>query len=71
MAKQQGGEVLHLLAWITGVVVSIVVGAAMTNGILNLPVWLGGEAAPWIAVVVGWIVVVTTLVGAVMALLKK
>lgn len=70
MAKQQG-TILSLLAWITGVVVSLVVGNAMIDGVLTLPAWIGGGAAPWIATAIGWIVVITTLVSAVLALLKK
>lgn len=70
MAKQRG-NVLGFLAWFTGVVVSLVVGQAMIQRILTLPWWLGGSAAPWIAQVVGWVVVITTLVGAVMAVIKK
>jgi len=69
--KSQSGYVLNLLAWFTGVVVSLVVGNAMINEVLVLPRWLGGVAAPWIAVIVGWIVLITTLVGVVMAILKK
>jgi hypothetical protein len=73
MAKQQGSTVVGVLAWFTGVVVSLVVGNAMIQGILTLPVWLGGgtTAGNWIAMAIGWIVVITTLVGAVMAVIKK
>lgn len=69
--KSQSGQILNFLAWFTGVVVSLVVGNAMVQEVLILPWWLGGEAAPWIAVAVGWIVMITTIVGAVMAILKK
>ncbi len=73
MVKQGGGNVMHLLAWFTGVVVSLVVGNAMIQGILTLPGWLGGNSVTGvgIAMAIGWIVVITTLVSAVMALLKK
>ena len=71
MGKVDGSTILNLLAWITGVVVSLVVGNAMIMGILTLPTWLGGESAPWIAVIIGWIVIITTLISAVMAILKK
>ena len=72
MAKQSGGSsVVGILAWFTGVVVSLVVGNAMIDKVLVLPTWLGGQAAPWVAVAIGWIVVITTIVGAVMALLKR
>ncbi|MBU4070040.1 MAG: hypothetical protein KJ646_03575 [Nanoarchaeota archaeon] len=74
MAKKESrGNVLSFLAWITGVVVSLVVGNAMIQGILRLPGWLGGttSAGMIIAATIGWIVVITTLVGAVMAILRK
>lgn len=73
MAKAGPGTsaVLSFLAWLTGVVVSLVVGNGMINKTLVLPTWLGQNAAPWIAVLVGWIVIVTTLVSAVMAILRK
>jgi len=72
MAKQSG-SVLGFLAWFTAVVVSIVVGAAMTEKILMLPGWLGGGTGvgDWIVVIVGWIVLITTIISAIMALLRK
>jgi len=72
MAKQ-GGTILHLLAWFTGVVVSLVVGFGMINGVLVVPSWLGGGTAAGdvIVIFVGWVVLITTLISAVMALLKK
>ena len=71
MGRDDGSTILNLLAWITGVVVSLVVGNAMIQGVLTLPAWIGGNSAPWIAVSIGWIVIVTTLISAVMAILKK
>jgi len=43
----------------------------MIEKTLTLPWWLGGVAAPWIAQAVGWIVVVTTLIGAGLAIIKN
>ncbi len=68
MAKQQGGKVLNIVAWLTGVLVSLSVGFAMIDGILTLPTWLGGQMLAWI---VGWVVVATTIVSAVLAILQK
>lgn len=67
------GKVLNLLAWFTGVIVSLVVGSAMAEKLLTLPWWLGGATAVGITITqaVGWIVVVTTLIGAVLAILNK
>ena len=66
MAKE--GKVLNFIAWLTGVLVSLSVGFAMTDGILGLPAWLGGAI---LAKIVGWVVVITTLISAVMAILKR
>ena len=69
MAKQKlGGSVLGFVAWLTGVLVSLSVGYGMIDGVLSLPFWLGGATVAW---VVGWVVVITTLVSAVLAILQK
>ena len=67
MAKQ-GGKILNFIAWLTGVLVSLSIGFAMMGGTLTLPTWLGGSV---LAVIVGWVVVITTIVGAVMAILRQ
>ncbi len=68
MAKKQSGKLLNFVAWLTGVIVSLVVGFAMINGTLSLPFWLGGDLLAWVA---GWVVVATTLVSAGLAILNK
>lgn len=68
MAKKQGGKVMNFVAWLTGVIVSLAVGFAMIGGTLTLPWWLGGDV---LAMIAGWIVVVTTLISAVMAILQQ
>jgi hypothetical protein len=72
MAKQRSNA-LSLLAWITGVVVSLVVGNGMIQGILVLPNWLGGStiAGMWIAQAIGWIVLVITIISAIMAIIRR
>ena len=67
MAKQSG-KFLNFVAWLTGVLVSLSVGFAMIDKILSLPTWLGGNV---MAMLVGWIVVITTLISAVMAILRE
>jgi hypothetical protein len=73
MAKKSSERVLNFLVWFTGIVISLVVGSGMVNGTLGLPWWLGGNTVigAWIVVIVGYIVLITTLVGALMAILKK
>ncbi|GAI16072.1 unnamed protein product [marine sediment metagenome] len=72
MAKKNS-KILNIVAWITGVVVSLVVGFGMINGTLGLPTWLGGGTVigDFIVLAVGWIVVVTTLVSAILAILNQ
>ena len=69
MAK---GKVLNFVAWLTGVLVSLSVGFAMAGAgvaqTLSLPSWLGGDT---VAMLVGWIVIITTVISAVMALLNE
>jgi len=65
---RQGGLVLHLVAWLTGVLVSLSVGYSMITGTLTLPSWLGADVT---AMLVGWIVVVTTAISAAMVIIKK
>jgi hypothetical protein len=70
MAKQGGGKVLNLVAWLTGVIVSLAVGFSLASaeaGTLTLPFWLGGST---VAMIAGWIVVVTTLLSVVLAIIK-
>jgi len=74
MAKQKtSGKVLNFIAWFTGIVVSLVVGNGMIQGSLSLPSWLGGltDAGMLVSVIIGWIVILTTLVGVVLAILKR
>lgn len=68
MAKK-GGMILNFVAWLTGVLVSLSVGFAMIDSILTLPIWLGGNTI--LPIFVGWVVVVTTLISAVMAIIQK
>lgn len=74
MAKKGNGQVLNFVAWITGVLVSLSVGFAMAGpsaGVvrtLTLPWWLGGDL---LAMIVGWVVVITTLVSAALAILNR
>jgi hypothetical protein len=67
MAKQEGGKVVGIVAWLTGVIVSLAVGFGMAGGTLTLPYWLGGSV---VAMVAGWVVIVTTLLSIVLAILR-
>ncbi|PIN95253.1 hypothetical protein COU53_00435 [Candidatus Pacearchaeota archaeon CG10_big_fil_rev_8_21_14_0_10_30_48] len=67
--KRAGGSsvraLLGFVAWLTGIIVSLSVAFAMIDGVLGLPNWLGGSQ---VALVAGWIVVVTTIVGVILAI---
>ncbi len=67
MAKQ-GSKALNFVAWLTGIIVSLAVGFGMIGGTLTLPTWLGGDL---VAMIAGWIVVLTTAIGVVLAILKQ
>ena len=67
MAKQSS-TALHFVAWLTGVIVSLAVGFGMIGGTLDLPSWLGGTT---VAMLAGWVVVLSTALGVVLAILKK
>ena len=67
MANRGSGRVLNFVAWLTGVIVSLAVGFAMIGGTLTLPTWLGGSVLAGIA---GWVVIITTLLSAVLAILN-
>lgn len=69
MAKGKGvGTIVCAVLWLTGIIVSLSVGFAMIDGVLSLPSWLGGSI---VAQVAGWIVVVLTIVGAVLAIIDN
>lgn len=69
MAKQHGVKLLNIVTWATGVLVSLSVGFAMIDGILTLPNYLGGSIG--VDTFVGWVVVITTAISAVLAILQK
>ena len=50
--------VWSFLMWLVGVVVALTIGFAMIDGVLSLPVLLGGATLTMIA---GWIVIILTL----------
>ncbi len=68
MAKKEKGpvsNVVNLIAWITGILVSLAVGFGMIGGTLTVP-----YVQP-IVPFAGWIVVILTLVSAVLAIIDK
>lgn len=70
MAKRNSNvsKMLSFVAWLTGVLVSLAVGFGMVGGTLTLPWWLGGDT---VSMVAGWIVVITTFISTVLAILNR
>ena len=75
MAKKDNAfhKLLSFVAWFTGVVVSLAVAFGLVNQTLTLPWWLGGNTSLGIALTqaVGWIVLITTLIGVILAILDR
>ena len=67
MVKKRNPKLLNFVAWLTGVLVSLAVGFGMIGGTLTLPTWLGGDV---VAMIAGWIVVITTALSAILTLIK-
>lgn len=57
---------MNLVVWIAGVLVSLAVGFGMISG--TLPVWFIPDM---ITAIAGWIVVVLTLLGVLLAIIDK
>jgi len=64
MAKQKG--LIGILMWLVGVIVSLAVGFGMTSGTLVVP-----YIPDIIVVIAGWVVVIATLLGVIMAILDS
>ncbi|MCK5624913.1 hypothetical protein KAI04_03670 [Candidatus Pacearchaeota archaeon] len=62
--KTKGTQVLNFIVWLTGVIVSLAVGFGLIGGTLSVP-YIG-----IVNVIAGWVVIVTTLLGVILALLK-
>ena len=58
-------RLLQFIAWLTGVIVSLAVASGMIEGVLKIAfIPLG------ITIFFGWVVVVTTLLGVLLAIIK-
>ena len=61
-------KLLIFVAWLSGFLVSISVGYAMIKGPLTLPEFLGGT---FVSAIVGWVVIVATVLSIIFSLVKK
>ena len=67
MAGKSGvDKLLAFVVWLTGVIVSLAVAFAMTDGTLVVP-----YIPSAVSVFAGWIVVLTTILGIVLAIVKQ
>jgi len=65
MAKDSAG-LMGIIAWITGLLVSLAVGTGMIQGVLSIP------AIPAIiTIIAGWIVVIGAIISVLMAIFGK
>lgn len=66
MAKKKAYEkALAFVVWLTGVIVSLAVGFALIGGTLSVP-YIGV-----VNMIAGWVVVITTLISVVLAILQQ
>jgi len=61
-------KLLMFVAWVSGFLVSISVGYAMIVGPLTLPEFLGGHI---VSNIVGWIVIVTTILSVLLSFFRR
>ncbi|MCH7568921.1 MAG: hypothetical protein IIA87_05895 [Nanoarchaeota archaeon] len=59
-------QLLNIAIWITGILVSLAVGFGMISG--TLPIWFIPDV---ITAIAGWIVIVLTLLGVIIAIVEK
>jgi hypothetical protein len=55
-------KVLGFVIWLTGIIVSLAVAYGMIKGVLTIPF------IPQVSIIAGWIVIITTILGIVLAL---
>jgi len=58
-------KLINFAIWVTGIIVSLAVGLALTSGTISVP-YIGV-----LNVIAGWIVVILTIAGLILALFKK
>ena len=73
MAKKSSNsgvrDMLNLVVWVAGVLVSLAVGFGMIDGTLSIP-W-GGLTMMAVTAIAGWVVVILALLGVVLAIVDR
>ncbi len=62
--KKYKSRALNVVAWITGIIVSLAVGFGLIGGTLSVP-YIGIAN-----VIAGWLVILTTVIGIIMVLFR-
>jgi len=67
MAKRSGSlsQIVNIIAWATGIIISLAVAFALIKGTLDLEPYLPAI----VTVIAGWIAIITTLLGVVLAII--
>jgi len=65
IVKRYKSPALNIVAWLTGIIVSLAVGFGLIGGTLSVP-YIG-----IVNVVFGWIVIATTIIGVTMVIFNR
>jgi hypothetical protein len=63
-------SLVNIIAWLTGVLVSLAVGFGMVDKVLGIR-WISDIGAGIVTVIAGWIVIALTLLGVILAIASK
>jgi len=67
MAKANAmGKTINFVAWLTGIIVSLAVGSALIDSTISAPL-----VGTLVNVIAGWIVIVLTIVGVILAIANR
>jgi len=61
-------KIINLVVWIAGVLVALAVGFGMAEGTLAIP-WLTNVGLGVLVIAAGWVVVLLTIIGVIMAII--
>lgn len=66
MMAKKNPKILNFVVWLTGVIVSLAVGFGMIDGVLVVR-WI----PEIITIIAGWVVIATTIIGVILAIMKQ
>lgn len=59
-------NLVEILTWIVGIIISLVVGSGMINGTLNIP-----TIPTTITIASGWVVIISAITNLILTIFKK